>query len=228
MALLFDIAVLIVIFFAVSLVAAGPDPERLQGHQSTRSARSNDLHDAQSERRSTRRSRVERRQVGERQRSRPRSDLKSAQKDFDSGEEGRQARPASRAHRTATTKQRQKQADDADRQPTSSHDREYLTVGVVTLVLALLYLVPITAIEGPDASGMRNREHQGGARSTDRRCGWYAVVHCGSRIPVLLARSRIPVVRPRSSASAWWRWGYFDRNGQGIHDKLARTVVVAA
>jgi uncharacterized RDD family membrane protein YckC len=23
-------------------------------------------------------------------------------------------------------------------------------------------------------------------------------------------------------------WGYFDRNGQGIHDKLARTVVVDA
>jgi uncharacterized RDD family membrane protein YckC len=23
-------------------------------------------------------------------------------------------------------------------------------------------------------------------------------------------------------------WGYFDRNGQGIHDKLARTLVVDA
>ena len=71
--------------------------------------------------------------------------------------------------------------------------------------------------------GMRGRQHQGGAgrrvagRLVPRRSRAYA-------LPILLALA-IPsfgVILGLGMVA----WGYFDRNGQGIHDKLARTLVV--
>ena len=52
------------------------------------------------------------------------------------------------------------------------------------------------------------------------------VVHPLRRCPLLLAlasRRSALILRPGHRA-----WGFFDRNSQGIHDKLASTIVVAA
>jgi uncharacterized RDD family membrane protein YckC len=87
----------------------------------------------------------------------------------------------------------------------------------------MLYLVPMTARAG-HTLGMRGRRIKV-VRVDGSPVGWYASL-TRFALPILLALA-IPsfgVVLGLGMVA----WGYFDRNGQGIHDKLARTLVVDA
>src|SRR5262249_29154633 len=98
----------------------------------------------------------------------------------------------------------------------------YITSGTV-LALALLYLVPITARKGYTL-GMRGRKIRV-VRVDGSAPGWYPSF-VRFAIPLVLAVA-IPSIGPPIGLGLV-AWGYFDRNGQGIHDKLARTLVVDA
>ena len=91
------------------------------------------------------------------------------------------------------------------------------------LILALAYLVPVTAITGR-TFGMRGRKIKV-VRIDGSPVGWYASF-ARFLIPVLLAVA-IPAYGALLGLGVVG-WAYFDKNRQGIHDKLARTVVVDA
>jgi len=214
MALLFDIAVLIVIFFGVSLVLPGllqSDYKDIQ-NQITKV---NDLHDAHSSLDDAQKSVNTAKSASDKKSAQ--SDLKSAQKDYDSAKKAAQKQGVKNTD--GTTKQLQKQSDDLT---SKIRTTGYITSGV-TLVLGLAYLVPITARKGYTL-GMRGR-HLRVVRIDGSPPGWYPSF-TRFALPLLLAVA-IPsfgVILGLGMVA----WAYFDRNGQGIHDKLARTVVVAA
>ena len=214
MALLFDVAVLIVIFFGVSLVLPGllqSDYKDIQDQIT----KVNDLHDARSSLDDAQKSVQDAKSASDKKSAQ--SDLKSAQKDYASAKKDAQKQGVKNTD--GTTKQLQKQSDAlTDKIRTTG----YITSGV-TLVLGLAYLVPITVRKGYTL-GMRGR-HLRVVRIDGSPPGWYASF-TRFALPLLLAVA-IPsfgVILGLGMVA----WGYFDRNGQGIHDKLARTVVVAA
>jgi uncharacterized RDD family membrane protein YckC len=93
---------------------------------------------------------------------------------------------------------------------------------VVVLILALLYLVPATAITGRTL-GMRGRKIRV-VRVDGSPVGWYGAF-TRFFVPILVALA-IPTLGPVLGLGMVL-WGYRDANGQGVHDKLARTLVVA-
>ena len=109
----------------------------------------------------------------------------------------------------------------ADNDDDLQHDRTHGPL--TTLVLAMLYLVPSTARTGK-TFGMRNRGIKV-IRLDGSPVGWYPAF-VRFFIPVLLAVA-IPSFGPVLGLGMVG-WGYRDRNRQGIHDKLAKTVVVVA
>jgi hypothetical protein len=151
------------------------------------------------------------------------SDLKSAQKDYESARKDAKDAgvPAKyvNSEQPASPKQLQTYADNqSDKIKTTS----YVTTGL-TFVLALAYLVPVTALKGRTL-GMRGRKIRV-VRIDGSPVGWYASF-TRFALPILLALA-IPsfgVILGLGMVA----WGYFDRNGQGIHDKLARTIIVDA
>jgi uncharacterized RDD family membrane protein YckC len=95
-------------------------------------------------------------------------------------------------------------------------------ISITILVLGLLYLVPSTARTG------RNRRIKVGRVDGSPVTWWSAFVRFF--IPLAIA---FMLLIPLSTLApllglAIVGWSFFDRNRQGIHDKLARTVVVAA
>ncbi len=206
MALLFDISILIVIFFAVSLVVPRLIQSDYQDVQD-RISKTTDLKDARQSvidaRRRARQDAVTKAQ------SVAQKDYRSAVKDAkDADVPARFLNPAD----PPTTKQLQTYADNqADDIKTTG----YVTTGL-TFVLALAYLVPITALKGRTL-GMRGRKIRV-VRIDGAPPGWYASF-TRYALPILLALA-IPsfgVILGLGMVA----WGYFDRNGQGIHDKLA-------
>jgi curved DNA-binding protein CbpA len=200
MALLFDISILIVIFFGVSLVVPGLIQSDYKDIQD-KITKVNNLHDA--------------RQTLDNAKSA--SAKKAAQTDYDKAK--KDAAKAGVTNTGGTPTQLQKQADTlSDKIRTTG----YITSGL-TLVLGLAYLVPITARTG-HTLGMRGR-HIRVVRIDGSPPGWYASF-TRFALPLIFAVA-IPsfgVILGLGMVA----WGYFDRNGQGIHDKLARTLVVAA
>jgi curved DNA-binding protein CbpA len=237
MALLFDLAVVLVILYAVqflvppllqsdykdiqSQVTAVDSASSAQGNindanaaikkadtaiaKAQDSGKSGDLKSAQSDLKSAQ------------------SDLKSAQGDFKD------------AQKTFNEKQ-QNMNKDASGLPHSTKQLDTLstklnddikTTGYITalftLVLSLLYLVPITAITG-HTLGMRGRKIKV-VRVDGTQIGWYPAF-ARFVIPILIALA-IPTLGPVIGIGLVL-WGYRDPNGQGIHDKLARTLVVDA
>jgi len=100
-------------------------------------------------------------------------------------------------------------------------------IAVTILVLGLLYLVPSTARTG-QTFGMRNRRIKVVMVNGSPVTWWAAFVRFF--IPLAIA---FVLLIPLSTLApllglAIVGWSFFDRNRQGIHDKLARTVVVAA
>ena len=96
-----------------------------------------------------------------------------------------------------------------------------LTVTTIGLVLFLLYLVPPTAMTGRTL-GMRGRKIKV-LRVDGSPVGW---VPSFARfiVPIALALY-IPTLGPVLGLGLVL-WGFRDRNRQGIHDKLAKTIVV--
>ena len=97
-----------------------------------------------------------------------------------------------------------------------------IIVMLIIIVVVLLYLVPTTAIKGW-TMGMRNRRLRV-VRVDGSRCGWYAAF-TRFAIPVLIAVALNIPIGPVVGLGLVL-WGYRDKNSQGVHDKLARTLVV--
>jgi uncharacterized RDD family membrane protein YckC len=142
-------------------------------------------------------------------------DLKTAQKDFND--------EAKDAHKDGYTTPHnadklQKTSDDLSSDIRGAQYVAYLVV----LVVSLLYLVPSTAITGR-TFGMRGRKIRV-VRVDGSPVGWYGAF-TRFVVPILVALA-IPTLGPLLGLGMVL-WGYRDANGQGIHDKLARTLVVA-
>ncbi len=214
MALLFDLSILIVIFFGVSLVVPGLIQSDYHDIQD-RITKVNSLHDARQSLDDAEKSVADAKTNAETKSAQ--SDLKSAQSDYTKAK--KDASKAGVTNTSGSAKQLQTQADDLTAKIRTTG---YITSGL-TLVLGLAYLVPITARKGYTL-GMRNRRIKV-VRVDGSPPGWYASF-TRFALPLLLA-----IAIPSFGAIlglGMVAWGYFDRNGQGIHDKLARTVVVAA
>jgi curved DNA-binding protein CbpA len=220
MALLFDISILIVIFFAVSFLLPNviqsdykDIQERITATTDLKDSRESVI-DAQND--------VDDANTASDERS-AQSDLDDAQKDYrDAVKDAREADVPARFLDTGappSPKQLQTYIDD---QSDEIKTTGYITTGL-TLVLALAYLVPVTARKGRTL-GMRGRNIKV-VRVDGSPVGWYAAL-TRFALPILLALA-IPsfgVILGLGMVA----WGFFDRNGQGIHDKLARTLVVDA
>jgi uncharacterized RDD family membrane protein YckC len=230
MALLFDLSIVIVIFFGVNLLVPNlvqsdyrDINDRITKVNDLKSARE-DLTDAQQSVNSAQKAvdnakSASATKTAQSDLKSAQSDLKDVQKDYrdaqkDAKDEGvPQARLDDRPKQLQTYSD--KLADDV-------RGTTFIMYGVV-FGLAMLYLVPITARKGYTL-GMRNRKLRV-VRVDGSPAGWYAAF-TRFALPLLLAIA-IPtfgVVLGLGMVA----WGYFDRNGQGIHDKLARTLVVDA
>ena len=154
------------------------------------------------------------------------SDLTSAQKDLKSAEKS--ARDAKATDKQLATNLSGKQRVDAlDKESKKLSDSVKTATLVATgtvVVIVLLYLVPLTAMKGW-TMGMRNRRIRV-VRVDGSKCGWYAAF-TRFAIPVLIAVALSIPVGPGVGLGLVL-WGYRDKNGQGVHDKLARTLVVTA
>jgi hypothetical protein len=98
---------------------------------------------------------------------------------------------------------------------------------ITILVLGLLYLVPPTARSGR-TFGMRNRR-LAVVRVDGSPCGW-GPAFVRFFIPLAVAfllQIQLSTLAPLLGL-AIVGWSFIDKNRQGVHDKLARTVVVAA
>jgi uncharacterized RDD family membrane protein YckC len=151
------------------------------------------------------------------------SDLKSAQKDFNSAKKAVDKQfdgELAAAQKPNGQYDANKLQNTADSLSNDIRGAQYAAY-VVVLVLSLLYLVPLTAITGRTL-GMRGRKIRV-VRADGSPVGWYGAF-TRFFIPILVALA-IPTLGPVLGLGLVL-WGYRDANGQGIHDKLARTLVV--
>ena len=220
MALLFDISILIVIFFSVSLIVPRLIQSDYQDIQD-RISKTNSLHDARQSVIDAQKS-VDDAKSASSQKS-AQSDLKSAQKDYKSAvKDAKSAGVPARYLDTGSPPSPNQIQKYADSQSDKIKTTTYITTGL-TFVLAMAYLVPMSARKGYTL-GMRGR-HIKLVRVDGSPVGWYgSFTHFALPILLALAIPSFGVILGLGMVA----WGYFDRNGQGIHDKLARTLVVDA
>jgi uncharacterized RDD family membrane protein YckC len=217
MAMLFDIAILMVIYTAVSFLLPSllqsdyPDIVKQIDKISAVSSAQSDVTDAQKS--------VDQAKTNKATTS-AQKDLTSAQKDFDTAVKDAKKEgitPASGSK--ALDKQEQDLRD-------SIVGTQY-AISITILVLGLLYLVPITVLTG-HTLGMRNRRLKV-VRVDGSPVTWWAAF---ARFFVPLTIAFVLLIQLSTLAPmiglAIVGWSFFDKNRQGIHDKLARTVVVAA
>ena len=148
-------------------------------------------------------------------------DKAAAQKDLTKAEKDAKAAGVTPAD-ASTPKKR---VDALDKQAKKIGDKfrsTQIIVMLIIIVVVLLYLVPTTAIKGW-TMGMRNRRLRV-VRVDGSRCGWYAAF-TRFAIPVLIAVALNIPIGPVVGLGLVL-WGYRDKNSQGVHDKLARTLVV--
>jgi uncharacterized RDD family membrane protein YckC len=216
MALLFDISILIVIFFGVSLILPRLIQSDYQDIQDRISAVS-DLHDAKEDVNDAQKAVDDAK--SESATKDAQSDLKSAQKDYKDAQKDASEAGVPDARLDDSPKQLDKYSDTlTDKIRTTGYINQ-----ATILILGLLYLVPMTARKGYTL-GMRGRKIRV-VMLDGSRPGWYPSL-VRFALPLLLA-----VAIPQLGALlglGMVAWAYFDRNGQGIHDKLARTLVVDA
>jgi hypothetical protein len=149
-------------------------------------------------------------------------DKASAQKDLTKAE--KEAKDAG-VTKLATASTPKKRVDALDKQAKKISDKfrsTQIIVMLLIIVVVLLYLVPTTALKGW-TMGMRNRRLKV-VRVDGSRCGWYAAF-TRFAVPVLIAVALNVPIGPVVGLGLVL-WGYRDKNGQGVHDKLARTLVV--
>ena len=126
-------------------------------------------------------------------------------------------RSSSKKTRDATASKLEKQQSNlqSDMAPT-----QFLVLGGV-LLLCLVYLVPMTVLTG-QTFGKRLRKVWL-VRTNGARVGWAAAMaHYLPPLAIALVLPQIGVL----IAIGMVFWSLRDRNGQGIHDKLAKTLVV--
>jgi uncharacterized RDD family membrane protein YckC len=229
MALLFDFAVVLVIYWVVLLVVPGVINSEYKTTVDQIN-HLNSLHDAQSSIDDAQSSIKDAdKAISKAQSSDSNADLKSAQSDKASAQDDLKSANADfkkaakdvrddgvvvKHNADAIQKQADKRSDDIRGAQYGSY--------LVVLVLALLYLVPATVLTGRTL-GMRGRKIRI-VRVDGSPVGWYGAF-VRFLIPILLALA-IPTIGPLLGLGMVL-WGYRDANGQGIHDKLARTLVVA-
>jgi curved DNA-binding protein CbpA len=228
MALLFDFAVVLVIYWVVLLVVPGLINSDYQSkvdsinHLNSLHDAQNDIDDAQSSINDANKAIAKAEDSGnngdlesaQSDKADAQKDLKSAQSDFNDAEKDVQKDGVPVKHDAdAIQKQIDKFGDDIRGAQYGSY--------LVVLVLAMLYLVPATVITGRTL-GMRGRRLRI-VRVDGSPVGWYGAF-VRFFIPILLALL-IPTIGPLLGLGMVL-WGYRDANGQGIHDKLARTLVV--
>jgi uncharacterized RDD family membrane protein YckC len=240
MALLFDLAIVLVILYAVQFIVPNAiqsdyrdkvdqiaslkeaktaqediddadeainDAEQAIAKAET-SGNGQDLRDAQADRRDA----VDDRRDAQK-------DFRDAQKDFNDKQADQNLQRVQLPH---DTDQLQKQADDLE----SDIQGTTLVTAGVTLVLALLYLVPMTAKTG-QTLGMRGRKIKV-VRVDGSPVGWWPAF-ARFFIPLIfgVATATIGLIGPLIAIGVV-AWAFRDPNGQGLHDKLARTLVVEA
>jgi len=156
------------------------------------------------------------------------SDLKSAQQDFAKAQSDFNKKQDDRnlPHENLphSSDKLQSKADDLAGQIRGT---TFISAGI-TLVVALAYLVPITARTGR-TFGMRRRGVKV-VRVDGSPVGWWPSF-ARFLIPLLLGIvgfvTVLGILGPVVALGVVL-WGYRDANGQGLHDKLARTLVVEA
>ena len=240
MALLFDLAIVLVILYAVQFIVPNAiqsdyrdkvdqiaslkeaktaqediddanesinDAEKAIA-QAEADGKNQELQDAQADRRDA---------VNDRQDAQ--KDFRDAQKDFNEKQQDQNLEQVALPH---DTDQLQKRIDtlESDIQGTT-----LITAGI-TLVVALAYLVPITAMTG-QTLGMRGRKIRV-VRVDGTPVGWWPSF-ARFFIPLIfgVATATIGLIGPLIAIGIV-AWGFRDPNGQGVHDKLARTLVVEA
>jgi curved DNA-binding protein CbpA len=218
MAMLFDIAILMVIYTGISFLL----PAVIQSDYSDivkQIDKVGSLHDAQTS-------------VNDAQKAlddaKNASDTKSAQKDLTSAQND--VKKATKEVKDAGIKNPPTTAKASDTKEQDLRDSIVGTqyaISVTILVLGLLYLVPPTARSGR-TFGMRNRRIKV-VRVDGSPCTWWAAF---VRFFIPLTIAFVLLIQLSTLAPllglAIVGWSFFDRNRQGVHDKLARTVVVAA
>jgi uncharacterized RDD family membrane protein YckC len=219
MAMLFDIAILLVIYTAVSFLLPAvvqsdyPDIVKRIDKISTVHTREDDLISAQ-------------KADATKSTATTQKNLKTAQQNLtkavnDAKKAGITPATGSTPAKTVTAldKQEQKLRD-------SIVGTQYL-IAFTILVLGLLYLVPITARTGRTL-GMRNRRLKVVRVDGSPVTWWAAFIRFF--VPLFIAfvlLIQLSTLAPLIGLAVV-AWSFFDRNRQGIHDKLAKTVVVAA
>ncbi|HEX5587467.1 MAG TPA: RDD family protein [Acidimicrobiia bacterium] len=237
MALLFDLAVVLVILYAVQFVVPNliqadykDKVDQIQSVDKASSAQ-DDIKDAKKSISDANQAIAKAQDSGTSQdvsdaqddKKSAQQDLQDARKSFNDAQQDFNDKQASQdlpktGLPTSTTK-----LDDISSQLSDDiRTTQYLTA-LATLVLALIYLVPITVKTG-STLGMRGRKIKV-VRTDGSRAGWYPVFF-RFLIPVLIALA-VPTLGPIIGLGIVL-WGYRDPNGQGVHDKLARTLVVDA
>jgi curved DNA-binding protein CbpA len=213
MAMLFDIAILMVIYTGISFLLPAvvqsdyPDIVKQIDKISAVSSAQSDLTTAQ-------------KADASKNSAATQKDLTSKQKAFD--------KAVTDAKKENITPASGKKALDTQEQDLrdSIVGTQYL-ISFTILVLGLLYLVPVTAKTG-HTFGMRNRR-LAVVRVDGSPVTWWAAF---IRFFVPLAVAFVLLIQLSTLAPllglAIVGWSFFDKNRQGIHDKLARTVVVAA
>jgi uncharacterized RDD family membrane protein YckC len=232
MALLFDVSILIVIFFGVSLILPRLVQSDYQDIQD-RITSVNDLHDAKSDLDDAQKSvdnaqqKVDDASSASATKSAQsdlksaQSDLKSAQKDWNDAKKDARSNDVPAKYLADDIKP--KQLDNYSNDLTDKIRTTGYITSATTLVLGLLYLVPMTARTGRTL-GMRGRKIRVSMLDGSQP-GWYpSLVRFALPLLLAIAIPSFGVILGLGMVA----WGYFDRNGQGIHDKLARTLVVDA
>jgi uncharacterized RDD family membrane protein YckC len=212
MALLFDFAVVLVIYWLALLIVPGA----VNSQYSTKVdeiKHLNSLQDAQGSVDDARSSLKDAKTASDE--ASAQKDLNSAEKDFEKAAKDVRKDDLPVKHNTdAIQKQIDKLSDDI-------RGATYVA-SLVVLVGCMLYLVPMTALTGRTL-GMRGRKIRV-VRIDGTPVGWYGSF-TRFFVPILVALA-IPTIGPLLGLGMVL-WGYRDPNGQGIHDKLARTIVVA-
>ena len=199
MALLFDISILMVIFFGVQPGPAPSRPERLQGHPDRHSS-VNDLHDAKQSL----------------------NDAKSRERQGECTQ-GRQERPEGRQQERRSRLAARRHAEAARHvlQHAERQDQDHrLHQPGDDPGARLLYLVPMTRSHGTHARHAGPQDPGRDASTARQRLVSVAIRYV---VPLFLAVA-IPSLGPLLGLGLVL-WGYRDRNRQGIHDKLAKTIV---
>ncbi len=216
MALLFDVAIVFIIYSAAFFVVPGLVNSDYSAKYNN-SQHFGDLHSAQTDIDDANKA-IDNAKNASAEKS-AREDLKSAQKDFnDAAKEVDKQFQDKVVHNADSLEKTQKKLS------SDISGALYVTYAVI-MVVALAYLVPMTAITGRTL-GMRGRRIRV-VKVDASPVGWLGAF-LRFFVPILLALVLIGPLGPVGPILGLGMvlWAFRDPNGQGLHDKLARTLVV--